>query len=172
MTTQLNRLGGGKYIEKNPLSFNGGCSDLRSLLRSETHCTVLSLWSDEITSHPCSTLSSRNWVVGQVNHPYVSHVSSNLCIAALNVSLCWESRTDTIPWVADLPSLWGQGRSFVWGPSEHASRRGGQQLSPLKKGGGVIIVEDVWPIYWFFKWLTTSWFEYKSKDIPAQLQQI
>ena len=133
MTTQLNRLGGGKYIEKNPLSFNGGCSDLRSLLRSETHCTVLSLWSDEITSHPCSTLSSRTWVVGQVNHPYVS---SNLCIAALNVSLCWESRTDTIPWVADLPSLWGQGRSFVWRPSEHASRRGGQQLSPLKRGGG------------------------------------
>ena len=34
------------------------------------------------------------------------------------------------------------------------------------------MVEDVWPFYQFFKWLTTFWFEDISKDIPAQLQQI
>ena len=57
MTTQLNRLGGGKYIEKNPLSFNGGCSDhwgldlnLKLLARYSRYGTLAVIRRDSITS--------------------------------------------------------------------------------------------------------------------------
>ena len=54
------------------------------------------------------------------NHP---SVNSNLSIAS--------PRT-----ITNVSCLGGQDSGFVRGPPEHASRGGGQQLSPQKEGGG------------------------------------
>ena len=57
-----------------------------------------------------------------LNHP---SANSNLSIAS--------PRT-----ITNVSCLGGQDSGFVRGPPEHASRGGGQQLSPQKEGGGVL----------------------------------
>lgn len=57
-----------------------------------------------------------------LNHP---SVNTNLSIASPLT-------------ITNVSSPGGQDSGFVRGPPEHASRGGGQQLSPQKRGGGVL----------------------------------